>query len=65
MSSCTAKRILVQRQVIFIIKSIFIVYTLGAPKFTKEPQNPSLVVEGDNITLEWEYTFGESESFFS
>ena len=34
------------------------------PKFTKEPQNPSFVVEGDNITLEWEYTFGESESFF-
>ena len=21
-------------------------------------------MEGDNITLEWEYTFGESESFF-
>ena len=33
-------------------------------RFTKEPQNLLLVVEGDNITLEWEYTFGESESFF-
>ena len=36
----------------------------GAPKFTKEPQNLLLVVEGDNITLEWGYIFGESESFF-
>lgn len=37
----------------------------GAPKFTKEPENPTRVVEGDNITLEWRYTFGESESFLS
>ena len=37
----------------------------GATNFTKEPENPFLVVEGDNITLEWGYTFGESESYLS
>ena len=37
----------------------------GATNFTKEPENPFLVVEGDNITLEWGYTFGESESYLA
>ncbi|XP_078352640.1 hemicentin-1-like isoform X3 [Oculina patagonica] len=29
-----------------------------APAFTAEPLNPSLVVEGNNLTLEWTYNFG-------
>ena len=37
----------------------------GAPKFTKTPQNSFLALEGDNITLEWRYTFVDKESFLS
>lgn len=29
--------------------------TEAAPSFTEEPSNPSLVDEGDNITLRWTY----------
>lgn len=37
----------------------------GTLKLTEEPQNPFLVVEGDNMTLEWRYTFGEGDTFLS
>ena len=37
----------------------------GAPKFTKTPRNSFLALEGDNIPLEWRYTFVNGESFFS
>ncbi|KAL9951090.1 hypothetical protein ACROYT_G043686 [Oculina patagonica] len=30
----------------------------SAPSFSTEPSNPSLVVEGNNLTLEWTYNFG-------
>ena len=35
----------------------------NAPVFTAEPSNPFLAVEGDNVTLEWRYTFGQNGSF--
>ena len=32
--------------------------TEAVPSFTEEPSNPSLVNEGDNITLRWTYNIG-------
>lgn len=37
----------------------------GALKFTRTPENSFLALEGDNITLEWRYTFVDGESFLS
>ena len=34
----------------------------GALVFTEEPKNPFLAMEGDNITLEWRYSFGKDDS---
>ena len=30
--------------------------------FAEEPKNPFLAVEGDNVTLEWRYSFGKGNS---
>ncbi len=41
------------------MRKINVRFSLGsAPAFTKEPPNPFLAVEGNNITLEWTYNFG-------
>ena len=34
----------------------------GALVFTEEPKNPFLAMEGDNVTLEWRYSFGKDDS---
>ena len=31
-------------------------------EFTEEPKSPLLAVEGDNVTLEWRYSFGKDDS---
>ena len=31
-------------------------------EFTEEPKSPLLAVEGDNVTLEWRYSFGKGNS---
>ena len=34
----------------------------GVLMFTEEPKNPFLAMEGDNVTLEWRYSFGKDDS---
>ena len=31
-------------------------------EFTEEPKSPLLAVQGDNVTLEWRYSFGKDDS---
>lgn len=33
------------------------------PSFNKNPKRQFLVAEGENVTLEWRYTFSEDETF--
>ncbi|XP_022799388.1 hemicentin-1-like [Stylophora pistillata] len=43
--------------------TLFVFSAEGVPSFTTKPQKTFHAVQGENITLEWKYTFSKGESF--